>query len=472
MFCTACGTKNFSESNFCKQCGLKLEKQATVRISEEEFERARPEEEQVSALLERAYIRRADGDLAGAVTLCEEALRINVDSTSAHSLLGQLHAERGERDDAVREYERVLQLNPGSIADRVKLDELRADREEADTRLMHPRPRIVLTEQKFSPERTRNGLALVGIAAGLMLLGAALAMQLRPQTTAAADTRNAGKTETPERMASQSGGQTDNRPVSQGGGADVQTAAASVPQTQGINPFGMVTPLFSNESTTLASPPARQYAPPNYTGNQNPPAFRNEPRLPNMTGRETNSNSRATPNRTNNDGNRVHLQPQEDGVTEGGDGRYIIRVNAGGGTGNNSTDTQESANGGNSASGGTQRGTPGNGGTKRPDIGNPPLSDANANIAMGDDLKSKGEFTRAIHAYNRAAPNAGDEAGFVYQKIARCYQEKGDRQSAINNYQKAVTELNKLITAGRKTEMARDTIRVCENGIKICQSEG
>src|SRR3954468_21875645 len=87
MFCTDCGAKNVAESNFCRQCGHKLEK-TSPKISEEAFDRALPEEEQVSALLERAYRLRKAGDLAAAAALCEDALLLKPDSTSAHSLRG------------------------------------------------------------------------------------------------------------------------------------------------------------------------------------------------------------------------------------------------------------------------------------------------------------------------------------------------------------------------------------------------
>src|SRR5204863_4871698 len=99
--------KNSQESNFCKQCGLKMDRPAPVKISEEAYDRARPEEEQVSALLERAYHLRSLGDTAGAIAVCEEALDLKADSTSAHSLLGQLYAQVGMRDRAILAYARV-----------------------------------------------------------------------------------------------------------------------------------------------------------------------------------------------------------------------------------------------------------------------------------------------------------------------------------------------------------------------------
>src|SRR5579871_1098194 len=125
MFCTACGTKNGSDSNYCKQCGQKLEKFVPSKISEEDFDRALPENERVTALLERAYRARKEDNRIEAIRLCEEALLLHPDSTTAHSLLGQLYEQGGEREQAIREYTRVLELNPGSIADRVKLDQLR-----------------------------------------------------------------------------------------------------------------------------------------------------------------------------------------------------------------------------------------------------------------------------------------------------------------------------------------------------------
>ena len=141
MFCTSCGTKNAADSNFCRQCGSKVEKSSTSKISPDDFERSLPEDERTMALLERAYSLRKSGDLDGAIILCEQSLRLHTESTSTHSLLGQLYEEKGNRAAAIGEYERVLALNPGSIADRVKLDELRAREEGSASVGPAPRPR-------------------------------------------------------------------------------------------------------------------------------------------------------------------------------------------------------------------------------------------------------------------------------------------------------------------------------------------
>src|ERR1051326_3812975 len=107
MFCSSCGAKNVAESNFCHQCGLRLERPAGAKVSEEAFDRAMPEDEQVTALLELAYRRRKEGDVPGAIGLCNEVLTIRPESTTAHGLLGQLYEQNGDRGKAIQQYEQV-----------------------------------------------------------------------------------------------------------------------------------------------------------------------------------------------------------------------------------------------------------------------------------------------------------------------------------------------------------------------------
>ena len=182
MFCTSCGTKNATDSNFCRQCGSKLEKLSASKISPDDFERALPEDEQTMALLERAYGLRKSGDLDGAVALCEQSLRLRSDSTSTHSLLGQLYEEQGNRVAAIGEYERVLALNPGSIADRVKLDELRA-RENGIGSEGRPHARVLMSDSHRSPVFDTSRFTSVGVTVGLLVLGGLVAMQFRPHTS-------------------------------------------------------------------------------------------------------------------------------------------------------------------------------------------------------------------------------------------------------------------------------------------------
>ena len=45
MVCSACGAKNATDSNYCKQCGQPLEKSGPLRNREAEYTRLLPEEE-------------------------------------------------------------------------------------------------------------------------------------------------------------------------------------------------------------------------------------------------------------------------------------------------------------------------------------------------------------------------------------------------------------------------------------------
>lgn len=470
MYCTACGVKNSPESNYCKQCGHKIDRPIPVKISEEAFDRALPEEEQVSALLERAYRLRADGDIEGAIALCHEALALKAGSTSAHSLLGQLYAQQGEREKAVQEYERVLQLNPGSIADRVKLDELRAS-EDTETPALTGRPRIVLTEQKFTPESARNGLAIAACAVILMLTGGAFALKFWPQSPAPSSSSSkengfasADVTQPPAFQ------QTDTTQRHQ----EIASGAASAPNTGERaavqTPVGTGTGnLFSQPSPATA--PHRQNSAPVQMASSVPPPSGNTGTAPGLTIKEVPDSPAKSRLQPKADNSRVLLSG-DDSVTEDGDGNYTIRVKTGSGA-SRVTGGGNNAENGSGGTGAIIRVSDGNSGTTTTasDIGNPPRHEASAAIAMGNDLKDKKDYNRAIAAYQKALSGAGDETASVYQAIAICFQAKGDRDSAIKNYERAISEWERLISESRKADIARSAIRVCKNGILICRSE-
>lgn len=172
MFCSSCGTRNGTDSNFCKQCGIRLDKSVPVKIDPDDFERALPDEEHVSALLERAYQRRKEGDIEGAISLCVEALHLPIESTSAHSLLGQLYEEQGNREAAIHEYERVLTLNPASIADRVKLDQLRS----GDSPHTGRTTRVSLSNDHNSNPFDLSRITAVSVPIVLVLLGGVITL--------------------------------------------------------------------------------------------------------------------------------------------------------------------------------------------------------------------------------------------------------------------------------------------------------
>lgn len=170
---------------------------------------------------------------------------------------------------------------------------------------------------------------------------------------------------------------------------------------------------------------------------------------------------------------RVRLPPaMEDGVTYDGNGQYTIRIDtsnvkSGSGTPASRTPAEPST----PSSGAVIKVSVSPDSNAIRDVGDPPRIEAQSLISLGTDLMTKGDYNGAIRAFQKALPNAGDEAGYLHQKIAQCFQHRGARESAISHYEKAIVELQKQIDAGRRVELARDAIRVCEAGIRICRSE-
>lgn len=447
MFCTSCGTKNPTDSHFCKQCGHKLEAGAPQKISEEAYDRALPDEEQVLALLERAYRRRKENNLAAAIALCEEALRLRPESTSAHSMLAQLYEQNGDVEKAIPELEYVLRMNPGSIADRVKLDEMRDG--------VRPRPskvvssRIALVEPEAG-SLTRMVLSGGGIVAVIVL--AVMTTYVMMRLNQPAPQPNNG----PSRNAWQPGGTaTANQPgaadrtgtdnAGQVASAKLESDANSI-----INPFSAVPPFYSYPSQPQY-PANYRYPPP--SGYQRPDA--DVRRVADNPTKRRNSGPQSTP------GVRVHLNGEGGDVDPGEN--VIVPVNSKTSVTKNGSGSKKT----NDLSGGN--------------IVEPMRMDKSAGtgagpearglIALAADKKLKEDYTAAITAYRKALPTAGDDSGFIYQQIAFCYQRKGEKSSAISNYQSAINEYKRLVDSGRQVDKAKDGIRVSERGINVCQGD-
>ncbi len=474
MFCTACGTGNAEVSNYCKQCGHKIDRVVSPRISEEDFDRSLPPEEQASALLERAYRLRKSGDLAAAVRLCEEALLLNPDSTSVHSLLGQLQEQRGEHEAAIREYERVLQLNPGSIADRVKLDELRGEGLPTPIRRRVP-PHISMPDHTARGPNGRQMLAVAGTAGLLMIFGGALALQFRGhgEKNAASDSLAPGI----GRVASRSDG--ISMPSSNGvsgssaslpSQAPINSGAAGVSAGPGLPTNATISPYVSYPPPVVyvQQPPRTVYVQPSGESNTQ----RANTTLPNLDVRPHNRLAQG------NGGDRIHLD-------EGAGGHISINVHPEG------TEPDPAPPGSVPAKLG-----PGKSGVKPPVAVNggtgtrPPVINIHQNIEAGGtggiappgeqsqslisfaSLKFKDhQYDEAIKAYRRSLSGAGSQTAYVYQQMAICFQKNNDRNSARDHFNSAIGEYNKLVQANQQVDLAKAGIRVCENGIKLCNAE-
>jgi len=146
--CSHCGTGNSEASKFCRECG-KLLAAGTfdLGIIEEEIEQSpmasvqeKPDDAAVAELLYETLKLYEQEKLEAAFAKCKEALRMNPNSPSGHSLLGLIYEKKAEEEihkdnktdaedylrAAMRQIERVIEANPDSIADREKLQDLRA----------------------------------------------------------------------------------------------------------------------------------------------------------------------------------------------------------------------------------------------------------------------------------------------------------------------------------------------------------
>jgi tetratricopeptide (TPR) repeat protein len=466
MFCTLCGTKNAADSNFCRQCGGKLEKLPASKISPDDFERALPEDEQTMALLERAYSLRKSGDLDGAMALCEQSLRLRSDSTSTHSLLGQLYEEKGNRAAAIGEYERVLALNPGSIADRVKLDELRAhENGSGGESAGRPHARVLMSDSHRSPVFDTSRFTSVGVTVGLLVLGGLVAMQFRPHTTS-----------TPPLSASTPGNASTAAAV-----PNAQTPGTGVATGDSAKTFGDIPGKPQIGATSVAGPVASNAIP--IQNQVNPPIiyqYQTPPQKIYIPGPAPNSlrnangasasgkRARAAGNNGggNDDSNKRFILPGDPDVDDGS-GKITVKVGEndvpGKQTDKNASDKGDDAN------------LPGKFGSVEVDkshstgtraVPSAPTGDARSLMVVGEDRKRGKDYRGAIDAFTRALANAGDQAGYVYQRLALCYQNLNDVSSAKTNYERAIDAYRKL--ESHDPETARNGIRVCQAGIKTC----
>lgn len=117
--CQKCGTDSPDQSRFCRACGESLSGRAAITPLA-----GMTAEDRARRLLEEAFRLSEEGRVIAAIQTCQQAVAINPNSTSAHSLLGTLYERQGDRENAIREYEQVLTLSPGSTVERRRLNEL------------------------------------------------------------------------------------------------------------------------------------------------------------------------------------------------------------------------------------------------------------------------------------------------------------------------------------------------------------
>ncbi len=117
--CPKCGKENPDQARFCRSCGA-----AMGAGGAEAGPPGGTPEQRAQRLLEEAFRLSEESRILAAIQACQQALTINPNSVSAHSLLATLYERQGDRDAAIREYEQVLTLSPESTVERRRLNEL------------------------------------------------------------------------------------------------------------------------------------------------------------------------------------------------------------------------------------------------------------------------------------------------------------------------------------------------------------
>ena len=450
MFCTACGMKNAADSNFCKQCGHRLEKPLAPQF-EEPLAEAAADGSAATPILERAYRLWKQGDTVIAIALCEEAIALRQDSAAAHSLLGQCYESNGSREQAIREYEHALRLNPASISDRIKLDALHSH---SDT------PSLLLPAPIILDRRSGEGvsrLMIAGVAAcGLLFIGSAFmirAKQTPPPTNSI------------PRLAVPSTDQSVPMFGTPGLHSDRNTDRAVLPAYGPNPPPGPESqPVWRAARNNGNGVPQGPFAA-NSARNGGPQTEDSPQMTENVTHDypKRNGPSAIGNSRPHGSGDRVLITNSDDNNT---DGPIVIPVMKKSGL---------------DPRAGSQ--TPADPEPKisitivphptaSPSAENDTASGAgNATLAIAESLKRRGDLDKAVVAYRKALSTAGDEAAYVYQQLGQCYQSRGDKNNAIANFQKAIDGYQGLVKVGHQADFALTGIRICKSGIKICAGE-
>jgi len=118
--CPKCGRDSPDQARFCRSCGTPLAANGGSAAAPP----GGTPEQRGQRLLEEAFRLSEESRILGAIQACQQAITVNPNSVSAHSLLGTLYERQGDRDAAIREYEQVLTLSPESTVERRRLNEL------------------------------------------------------------------------------------------------------------------------------------------------------------------------------------------------------------------------------------------------------------------------------------------------------------------------------------------------------------
>lgn len=155
--CPQCFEINSESSTFCQLCGASLGDAKEV---------SEGSDVEVYKELAHTNLLRMRGQYKDAIQVCLGILKKYPNNATAHTLLGDVHAEMNELSQAAEWYEMALDLNPKSEADKQKLASVKKriqEKERAQTA-----EQIGLAEAS----RPKPGLYIALAAAAIVVVGA------------------------------------------------------------------------------------------------------------------------------------------------------------------------------------------------------------------------------------------------------------------------------------------------------------
>ena len=163
--CPKCFEVNDPAATFCIECGAPLSDDPASEGSDQEVYRE----------ITQANLHRIRGDYKPAIEVCLSILKRFPNNGTAHTLLGDIYAEKGELEQAAQWFEMALDLRPESENDRRKLEAVQ--RRQAEQEAASTAQQLGIPESR---PRTQQYLfvmvilvAIVGVAS--FMLGGAIA---------------------------------------------------------------------------------------------------------------------------------------------------------------------------------------------------------------------------------------------------------------------------------------------------------
>lgn len=176
--CRRCGASRVEGAAFCSQCGARFD-EGEVTAPPAAAAPAARETTGSFPLLARANLLRMRGRWQEAAALCAEVLRLEPGSASAYSLLGDIHENQGNLEEAIHWYDLALRVNPRSEADVAKKGRaqelLEARQRRAEWQAAVQRERVRPGAQALMREAVQRVIAIAGAAlCGVVLVVAVL----------------------------------------------------------------------------------------------------------------------------------------------------------------------------------------------------------------------------------------------------------------------------------------------------------